>query len=157
MSNLGQQVEAVFIPEHSDDSSLSRQRHSADMAEPDSISNNASDRGRSCVIHLACGFSHTAGSLHAIACCATAAVGTLCVSSQVGCTLKCLFCRTGAMDKKNLRNLKPEEIVGQVMLAKHAVGDFRHRSSSSNPSLNNVVMMGMLLLLLRLGNVLTWP
>ncbi|KJV07288.1 50S rRNA methyltransferase, partial [Elstera litoralis] len=42
--------------------------------------------------------------------------GTLCVSSQVGCTLTCRFCHTGTM--KLVRNLDPAEIVGQVMLAR---------------------------------------
>src|SRR3954452_998435 len=44
--------------------------------------------------------------------------GTLCVSSQVGCTLNCRFCATGTMQL--VRNLDPGEIVGQVMLARDA-------------------------------------
>ena len=47
--------------------------------------------------------------------------GTLCVSSQVGCTLNCTFCHTGTM--KLVRNLDPAEIVGQVMLARDALGE----------------------------------
>ena len=46
--------------------------------------------------------------------------GTLCVSSQVGCTLNCRFCHTGT--QKLVRNLTPEEIVGQVMVARDALG-----------------------------------
>ena len=46
--------------------------------------------------------------------------GTLCVSSQVGCTLNCSFCHTGTM--RLVRNLTPGEIVGQVMLARDALG-----------------------------------
>src|SRR5215210_2455113 len=46
--------------------------------------------------------------------------GTLCVSSQVGCTLNCTFCHTGTM--RLVRNLEPSEIVGQVMLARDALG-----------------------------------
>ncbi len=48
--------------------------------------------------------------------------GTLCVSSQVGCTLNCRFCFTGTM--KLVRNLTPAEIVGQVMLARDALGEW---------------------------------
>ena len=48
--------------------------------------------------------------------------GTLCVSSQVGCTLNCTFCHTGTM--KLVRNLTAGEIVGQVMLARDALGEW---------------------------------
>ena len=48
--------------------------------------------------------------------------GTLCVSSQVGCTLNCRFCHTGTM--RLVRNLEPAEIVGQVMLARDALGEW---------------------------------
>ena len=48
--------------------------------------------------------------------------GTLCVSSQVGCTLNCRFCFTGTM--RLVRNLTPGEIVGQVMLARDALGEW---------------------------------
>jgi 23S rRNA (adenine2503-C2)-methyltransferase len=48
--------------------------------------------------------------------------GTLCVSSQVGCTLNCTFCHTGTM--RLVRNLTPGEIVGQVMLARDALGEW---------------------------------
>ncbi|MEL7197417.1 MAG: 23S rRNA (adenine(2503)-C(2))-methyltransferase RlmN [Pseudomonadota bacterium] len=48
--------------------------------------------------------------------------GTLCVSSQVGCTLNCTFCATGTM--RLVRNLTPGEIVGQVMLARDALGEW---------------------------------
>ena len=48
--------------------------------------------------------------------------GTLCVSSQVGCTLNCRFCHTGTMQL--VRNLEPAEIVGQVMLARDALGEW---------------------------------
>ncbi|MCR2834526.1 23S rRNA (adenine(2503)-C(2))-methyltransferase RlmN [Parerythrobacter lacustris] len=53
--------------------------------------------------------------------------GTLCVSSQVGCTLNCTFCHTGTM--KLVRNLTPGEIVGQVMLARDALGEWPGASS----------------------------
>ncbi len=65
--------------------------------------------------------------------------GTLCVSSQVGCTLNCRFCHTGT--QKLVRNLTPEEIVGQVMIAKDALGDWP--STAPGRRVTNVVMMGM--------------
>ena len=48
--------------------------------------------------------------------------GTLCVSSQVGCTLNCSFCHTGTMPL--VRNLTAAEIVGQVLVARDRLGDF---------------------------------
>jgi 23S rRNA (adenine2503-C2)-methyltransferase len=65
--------------------------------------------------------------------------GTLCVSSQVGCTLNCRFCHTGTM--KLVRNLDSGEIVGQVMLARDALGEWP--SSPDGRMLTNIVMMGM--------------
>jgi 23S rRNA (adenine2503-C2)-methyltransferase len=65
--------------------------------------------------------------------------GTLCVSSQVGCTLNCTFCHTGTM--KLVRNLTAGEIVGQVMLARDALGEWP--SSPEGRMLTNIVMMGM--------------
>ena len=54
--------------------------------------------------------------------------GTLCVSSQVGCTLNCRFCYTGTM--KLVRNLTVAEIVGQVMLARDALGEWPNGTNS---------------------------
>jgi len=65
--------------------------------------------------------------------------GTLCVSAQVGCTLNCRFCFTGTM--KLVRNLTPGEIVGQVMLARDALGEWP--SAQEGRMLTNIVMMGM--------------
>ncbi|WP_239016791.1 23S rRNA (adenine(2503)-C(2))-methyltransferase RlmN [Sphingomonas ginkgonis] len=65
--------------------------------------------------------------------------GTLCVSSQVGCTLNCRFCHTGTM--RLVRNLEPNEIVGQVMLARDALGEWP--SQPEGRMLTNIVMMGM--------------
>lgn len=65
--------------------------------------------------------------------------GTLCVSSQVGCTLNCRFCFTGTM--RLVRNLTAGEIVGQVMLARDALGEWP--SSPDGRILTNIVMMGM--------------
>ena len=65
--------------------------------------------------------------------------GTLCVSSQVGCTLNCRFCHTGTM--RLVRNLEPSEIVGQVMLARDSLGEWP--SQPEGRMLSNIVMMGM--------------
>ena len=65
--------------------------------------------------------------------------GTLCVSSQVGCTLNCRFCHTGTM--RLVRNLTASEIVGQVMLARDALGEWP--SHPDGRLLTNIVMMGM--------------
>jgi len=65
--------------------------------------------------------------------------GTLCVSSQVGCTLNCAFCFTGTM--RLVRNLTAGEIVGQVMLARDALGEWP--SQPEGRMLSNIVMMGM--------------
>jgi 23S rRNA (adenine2503-C2)-methyltransferase len=65
--------------------------------------------------------------------------GTLCVSSQVGCTLTCKFCHTGT--QRLVRNLDAAEIVGQVMVARDALGEWP--SPKDDRQLTNVVMMGM--------------
>jgi 23S rRNA (adenine2503-C2)-methyltransferase len=65
--------------------------------------------------------------------------GTLCVSSQVGCTLTCKFCHTGT--QKLVRNLSPAEIVGQVMNARDKLGEWP--SPAEDRQLTNIVMMGM--------------
>src|ERR1700681_1814845 len=79
--------------------------------------------------------------------------GTLCVSSQVGCTLTCSFCHTGT--QRLVRNLTPGEIVGQVMLARDRLGDWSARPAAQDAAggarapkeggrlITNVVMMGM--------------
>src|SRR6202165_5624765 len=65
--------------------------------------------------------------------------GTLCVSSQIGCTLTCSFCHTGT--QRLVRNLTPEEIVGQVMVARDALGEWP--SPQDDRQLTNIVLMGM--------------
>ena len=76
--------------------------------------------------------------------------GTLCVSSQVGCTLNCAFCHTGTMAL--VRNLTAAEIVGQVLVARDRLGDFPGGVAPADglvPSgegvraVSNVVFMGM--------------
>ena len=65
--------------------------------------------------------------------------GTLCVSSQVGCTLTCAFCHTGT--QRLVRNLEAGEIVGQVMLARDHLGEWP--SAKEEKRITNIVMMGM--------------
>ncbi|HZL58404.1 MAG TPA: 23S rRNA (adenine(2503)-C(2))-methyltransferase RlmN [Stellaceae bacterium] len=65
--------------------------------------------------------------------------GTLCVSSQVGCTLTCKFCHTGT--QRLVRNLSAAEIVGQIMLARDALGEWP--SPKDDRQLTNIVLMGM--------------
>ena len=69
--------------------------------------------------------------------------GTLCISSQVGCTLTCSFCHTGT--QKLVRNLTAAEIVGQVMLARDDLGEWPVKGEPK-PEIrlvSNVVLMGM--------------
>ncbi len=65
--------------------------------------------------------------------------GTLCVSSQVGCTLTCKFCHTGT--QRLVRNLAATEIVGQVLLAKDSFEEWP--ASREGRQITNLVMMGM--------------
>jgi 23S rRNA (adenine2503-C2)-methyltransferase len=83
--------------------------------------------------------------------------GTLCISSQVGCTLNCTFCHTGT--QRLVRNLTSAEIVGQIMLARDRIGDWpgalvpenarflpscgTHASGMTERKITNVVLMGM--------------
>jgi len=69
--------------------------------------------------------------------------GTLCISSQVGCTLTCSFCHTGT--QKLVRNLTAGEIVGQVMLARDDLAEWPQpgQGSIQDRLVSNVVLMGM--------------
>ncbi len=74
--------------------------------------------------------------------------GTLCISSQVGCTLTCSFCHTGT--QKLVRNLTAGEIVGQIMLARDRIADWPGATPddarglpASERKITNVVLMGM--------------
>ena len=77
-----------------------------------------------------------------------AARGTLCISSQVGCTLTCSFCHTGT--QRLVRNLEASEIVGQILLARDRLGDWPGAAASGDAAppegerkITNVVLMGM--------------
>lgn len=74
--------------------------------------------------------------------------GTLCISSQVGCTLTCSFCHTGT--QKLVRNLNAEEILSQLLLARDRLGDFPDKDTpqgaivpADGRKVSNIVMMGM--------------
>ena len=75
--------------------------------------------------------------------------GTLCISSQVGCTLNCSFCHTGT--QRLVRNLEAQEIVGQIMLARDRIGDWPGAARpndgrllpSTERKITNIVLMGM--------------
>ena len=69
--------------------------------------------------------------------------GTLCISSQVGCTLTCSFCHTGT--QKLVRNLTTGEIVGQILVARDDLDEWTNLNSANDKTrlLSNVVLMGM--------------
>ncbi|MFD1198280.1 23S rRNA (adenine(2503)-C(2))-methyltransferase RlmN [Brucella gallinifaecis] len=74
--------------------------------------------------------------------------GTLCISSQVGCTLTCSFCHTGT--QKLVRNLTSEEILAQLLTARDRLGDFPDTNTpdgaivpAEGRKVTNIVMMGM--------------
>src|ERR1700734_3526373 len=75
--------------------------------------------------------------------------GTLCVSSQVGCTLNCTFCHTGT--QRLVRNLTAGEIVGQIIVARDRLGDWPDQTAPTGAVVptdggrfvTNIVMMGM--------------
>ncbi len=75
--------------------------------------------------------------------------GTLCISSQVGCTLTCSFCHTGT--QRLVRNLTAAEIVGQILVARDRIGDWPGASAPADGrgipeaerKITNIVLMGM--------------
>ena len=74
--------------------------------------------------------------------------GTLCISSQIGCTLACSFCHTGT--QRLVRNLTAGEIVGQIMIARDEIGDWPHAERpegailpDAERKITNIVLMGM--------------
>ena len=67
--------------------------------------------------------------------------GTVCLSSQIGCTLNCSFCHTGT--QKLVRNLEPHEIVGQVLAIKDDLMDWCENNKNNKRLVSNIVLMGM--------------
>jgi 23S rRNA (adenine2503-C2)-methyltransferase len=113
------------------------------VARPDVVAEQISEDGtRKWLLRLPSG--HAAERPHEVECVYIPEVdrGTLCVSSQVGCTLNCSFCHTGT--QRLVRNLTAGEIVGQVMIARDRLNDWVDRETPNGARLiTNVVMMGM--------------
>ena len=135
------------------------------LARPEVVAEQVSvDGTRKWLLRLS--GEHAGGRPHEVECVyiPEADRGTLCVSSQVGCTLTCSFCHTGT--QRLVRNLTPGEIVGQIMVARDRLGDWQRKSDKSdlraaNPDsgkpevgaeraggggerfVSNIVMMGM--------------
>ena len=113
------------------------------VARPEVVAEQVSEDGtRKWLLRLPSG--HVAERPHEIECVYIPETdrGTLCVSSQVGCTLNCSFCHTGT--QRLVRNLTAGEIVGQLMVARDRLNDWVDRETpNGNRLITNVVMMGM--------------
>lgn len=113
------------------------------LARPEVVAEQISNDGtRKWLLRLPSG--HAAERPHEVECVYIPETdrGTLCVSSQVGCTLNCSFCHTGT--QRLVRNLTAGEIVGQVMVARDRLGDWVDRETpNGNRLVTNVVLMGM--------------
>jgi len=113
------------------------------VARPEMVAEQISNDGtRKWLLRLPSG--DAVGNAHEVECVYIPETdrGTLCVSSQVGCTLNCSFCHTGT--QRLVRNLTAGEIVGQIMVARDRLGDWADRETPSGGRLvTNVVMMGM--------------
>jgi 23S rRNA (adenine2503-C2)-methyltransferase len=120
------------------------------LARPEVVAEQVSvDGTRKWLIRLP--GEHAGGSPHEVECVyiPEADRGTLCVSSQVGCTLTCTFCHTGT--QRLVRNLTAGEIVGQIMVARDRLGDWQHAKDTTPAEakaggarlVSNIVMMGM--------------
>jgi 23S rRNA (adenine2503-C2)-methyltransferase len=113
------------------------------VARPEVVAEQISEDGtRKWLLRLPSG--HAAERPHEVECVYIPETdrGTLCVSSQVGCTLNCSFCHTGT--QRLVRNLTTGEIVGQVMVARDRLNDWVDRETpNGNRLITNVVMMGM--------------
>jgi 23S rRNA (adenine2503-C2)-methyltransferase len=120
------------------------------LARPEVVAEQVSvDGTRKWLIRLP--GEHAGGSPHEIECVYIPETdrGTLCVSSQVGCTLTCAFCHTGT--QRLVRNLTAGEIVGQIMVARDRLGDWQHAKDATPAQakggsarlVSNIVMMGM--------------
>jgi 23S rRNA (adenine2503-C2)-methyltransferase len=113
------------------------------VARPEVVAEQVSEDGtRKWLLRLPSG--HAAERPHEVECVYIPETdrGTLCVSSQIGCTLNCSFCHTGT--QRLVRNLTAGEIVGQVMVARDRLNDWVDRETpNGNRLITNVVMMGM--------------
>ncbi len=130
---------------------LDRLAENCDLARPDILAEQVSADGtRKWLMRMAPAHAHDSGAEIECVYIPEADRGTLCVSSQVGCTLNCSFCHTGTMPL--VRNLTAAEIVGQVLVARDRLGDFPGGAPPTDglvPSgegiraVSNVVFMGM--------------
>ena len=113
------------------------------VARPEVVAEQISEDGtRKWLLRLPSG--HAAERPHEVECVYIPETdrGTLCVSSQVGCTLNCSFCHTGT--QRLVRNLTAGEIVGQIMVARDRLNDWVDRETpNGNRLVTNIVMMGM--------------
>jgi 23S rRNA (adenine2503-C2)-methyltransferase len=119
------------------------------LARPEIVTEQVSADGtRKWLLRLAPDAKSPSGPLVEAVYIPEATRGTLCVSSQVGCTLSCSFCHTGTQPL--VRNLTPQEIVGQIMVARDRIGDWPG-AEAENPTglpdaerkITNIVLMGM--------------
>jgi len=119
------------------------------LARPEIVTGQVSTDGtRKWLLRLAPDKPGTQGPLIETVYIPEATRGTLCISSQVGCTLSCSFCHTGT--QKLVRNLTPQEIAGQIMLARDCIGDWPGVEADDPAGLpevprkiTNIVLMGM--------------
>jgi 23S rRNA (adenine2503-C2)-methyltransferase len=122
------------------------------LARPEVVAEQTSvDGTRKWLLRLPHG--HAGGAPHEVKCVYIPEPdrGTLCLSSQIGCTLTCTFCHTGT--QRLVRNLTPGEIVGQILVARDCLGDWPSagRMPASGAAskgsgvrlVSNIVMMGM--------------
>ncbi len=121
--------------------------HHFTLARPDISSEQVSKDGtRKWLLRLQSKGPHDRGAEIEVVYIPESDRGTLCVSSQVGCTLTCTFCHTGT--QKLVRNLEASEIVAQVLVARDALNDYQGRedgpgSREGARAISNIVFMGM--------------
>jgi len=140
------QYRVVDFAEMTNLSKVLRQKlaETAEISFPEVLEEHISKDGtRKWIIHLSCGNSIETVYIP------DKGRGTLCVSSQVGCTLACTFCSTGQQGFN--RNLQASEIIGQLWLANEYLG----KDPKGNRVVTNVVMMGMGEPLANYNNVVT--
>lgn len=122
----------------------------ASLARPEIVREQISNDGtRKWVLRLASKGPHDRGAEVECVYIPERDRGTLCVSSQVGCTLNCAFCHTGT--QKLVRNLDAAEIVGQVLIARDRLGDYPGKTppegafvpKDGGRFISNIVFMGM--------------
>ena len=110
-----------------------------DLSRPETVSEQISEDGtRKWLLRYPVSGSESEGALAETVYIPEPNRGTLCISSQVGCTLNCTFCHTGT--QKLVRNLTPGEIVAQILIARDALGEW---PVGPERKITNIVLMGM--------------